>query len=52
MSGPCEVGDRLMVGEVSGGDKLLCSRTDPESSITEYNSVYVDNHMSICVFDG
>ena len=34
--------DRLRVGEVSRGEKMLDSGTDPESYITEYTVVYED----------
>ena len=34
--------DRLRVGEVPRGEKMLYSGTDPESYITEYNLVYED----------
>ena len=34
--------DRLRVGEVSRGEKMLYSGTDPESYITEYTLVYED----------
>ena len=36
--------DRLRVaGEVSRGEKMLYSGTDPESNITEYTTVYKDD---------
>jgi len=34
--------DRLRVGEVPRGEKMLYSGTDPESYITEYALVYED----------
>ena len=36
--------DRLRVGEVQHGEKMLYSGTDPESYITEYTLVYEDIH--------
>ena len=36
-------------GEVSRGEKMLESGTDPESYITKYTSVYEDNNPVIRV---
>ena len=37
--------DRLRVGEVSRGEKMLESGTDPESYVTEYTVVY-ENYVT------
>ena len=37
--------DRLRVGEVPRGEKMLYSGTDPESYITEYTLVYEDQRQ-------
>ena len=37
--------DSGLVGEVSRGEKMLYSGTDPKSYITEYTLVYEDNFL-------
>ena len=35
-------------GEISRGEKMLSSGTDPESYITEYTSVHEDEFSLLC----